>query len=124
MPGPYIHISSMQHAASRLVSEGYSPPRSARINPAWTGLTPTQIGQLMQEFPNFAKLGAIGPDLFFFLPDFRDQFGIRLSSVLVKILAFLEDLDETLDPYISKYNRYIGPITESVAEEISRLTGG
>lgn len=34
---------------------------------------------------NFAALGAIGPDPSFFLPDFRDEHGIAISSVLVSV---------------------------------------
>jgi hypothetical protein len=78
----------------------------------------------MKDHPNFASLGAIGPDLFFFLPDFRDEKGLPLSSVLVSVLRFLEDLYKTLDPYIDKYEKYLGPISENMGEEISRLTGG
>ena len=41
------------------------------------------LGQLMKDHPNFASLGAIGPDLFFFLPDFRDIKKIETSSIQV-----------------------------------------
>ncbi len=124
MPGPYIHISSMKHTSRGLASEPYRPIRSSRINPGWTGRDTQQLGQLMIDHPNFAALGAIGPDLFFFLPDFRDEDGIVISSFLVKALSFLEDLSNALDPYISKYEHYLGPIDEDTAEELSRLTGG
>src|SRR5262249_39388214 len=124
MPGPYIHVSSMRHTANRLAADGYSPRQSMRINPAWTGEDPVELGKLMQQYPNFAALGAIGPDLFFFLPDFRDQAGISVSSVLITVLNFLEELYEILDKYITKWEFYLGPISEDVAEELSRLSGG
>lgn len=125
MPGPYIHMSSMQHAGARLAQGRYLPRPSDRINPEWTGLQTTQqLGQLMQDHRNYASLGAIGPDLFFFLPDFRDEHGISISSVLVTVLNFLEGLYAAVDPYITKYEKYLGPISEDTAEEMSRLTGG
>jgi hypothetical protein len=114
----------MNLTTALLFSRGYSPPGSQRINPDWTGVDPRSLAMLMDAFPNFAKLGAIGPDLFFFLPDFRNQFGISVSSVLITVLNFLEELYEVLDPYIEKYERYLGPIEEDIAEELSRLTGG
>jgi hypothetical protein len=128
MPGPYIHISSMRHAASLMAANGYSPAPSKRINPSWPGPATMHLGQLMQDHPNFASLGAIGPDLFFFLPDFRNATvqcqTINISSVLTAILDLLEKLYADLDPFISKWEQYLGPIEENTAEEMSRLTGG
>jgi hypothetical protein len=124
MPGPFIHISSMRNAGLRLARRQYFPPGSDRINPKWSGADTTQIGRLLGEHPNFGNLGAIGPDLFFFLPDFRDNHGVSISSVLVTVLDFLEELYRAVDPYISKWEKYIGPISEDTAEEMSRLTGG
>src|SRR6266566_4978104 len=126
MPGPYIHISSMKNTAARFAESRrpFSPERSSRIDPTWTGPNTRDLGLLMQTYPNFASLGAIGPDLFFFLPDFRNQDGISTSSVLVTVLRFLEELYAAVDPYISKWEHYLGPISEDTGEEISRLTGG
>ncbi len=128
MPGPYIHISAMQHAAADLAEGPYHPVGSDRIDPQWDGANTVQLGQILQQHPNFASLGAIGPDLFFFLPDFRDEkiFGekISISSVLVTVLDFVEKIYDEVDPYISKWEHYLGPISEDTAEEMSRLTGG
>ena len=124
MPGPYIHIGAMRHAARSLADKPYAPRRSKRINPRWTGLDVSDLGKIMREHPNYAALGAIGPDLCFFLPDFRDVNGFPLSSVLVKVLEYLDEVYSALDPYISKWEHYLGPISEDNAEEMSRLTGG
>lgn len=124
MPGPYIHMSSAKHTAAQLARGAYKPPGSDRIDPSWAGQNLQQLAAIMQAKPNFTAIGAIGPDLFFFLPDFRDAGGVVTSSVLIRILEFLEDLYSKLDPYISKYEHYLGPISEDTAEEMSRLTGG
>ena len=128
MPGPYIHMSSMRHAASQLAQNGYQVVQSSYINPAWTGADVQRLGQIMQDHLNFASLGAIGPDLFFFLPDFRNAqiacHSIDVSSILITILDFLEELYKDLDPFIEKYQQYLGPIDENLAEQMSRLTGG
>lgn len=128
MPGPYIHMSSARHAASQLAKNGYQVVGSSYINPTWTGPDMTKLGQIIQNHPNFANLGAVGPDLFFFLPDFHDVTvgcqHISISSILITVLDFLEKLYADLDPWIEKYQQYLGPITENIAEEMSRLTGG
>ena len=124
MPGTGIHISMMRHVAKALAEHGYTPPGSERVNPRWAGPDLTRLGRLMAEHDNFAALGAHGPDLFFLLPDFRDEGGIRVSSVLTFVLGFVEKIYDALDPFISKWEHYLGPISEDTAEEISRLTGG
>ncbi len=128
MPGPFIHISVMRATASRLASQGYSPQSSGRVKPDWKGADPKDLGRLMQEHANYAALGAVGPDLFFFLPDFRDTkvgpIDVPLSSVLTNFVHYLYKLYDTVDPYVSKYEKYLGPISEDTQEEISRLTGG
>ena len=128
MPGPLIHISVMRATAMSLAAEGYAPQPSHRINPNWLGADPKSLGRLMQEHSNFAALGAIGPDLFFFLPDFKDAklgpIPIPLSSVLANVEKFLLNLYDAIDPYITKNEKYLGPISQDTEEEISRLTGG
>src|SRR3982074_193911 len=112
MPGPYIHMSSAKHAAASLSRGSFKPPGSDRIDPSWTGRDLQQLAALMHDKPNFTAMGAIGPDLFFFLPDFRDQHGIVTSSVLITILDLLEGLYSKLDPWLSKYEHELGPISE------------
>jgi len=114
----------MRAAAEALSRTPYLPGPSKRIDVRWTGRDTMELGRLLKDHPNFASLGAIGPDLFFFLPDFHDQKKIELSSILVVVLRFLEELYQSLDPYISKWEKYLGPIGEDTGEEISRLTGG
>jgi hypothetical protein len=123
----------MWHAADQFGKGGYKPVASDRINPDWVGDDVADLGAIMTEKPNYAAIGAVGPDLFFFLPDFRD---IRLnncdpnapriptSSVLITVLDFLEEIYDAVDPYIGKWEHFLGPISEDTAEEMSRLTGG
>jgi hypothetical protein len=118
----------MRHAASQMAQSGYQAVGSSRINPAWTGPDMSHLGQIMQSHPNFASLGAIGPDLFFFLPDFRnvtvDCVSIDISSILITVLDFLETLYADIDPFITKYQQYLGPISENEAQLMSMATGG
>jgi hypothetical protein len=128
MPGPLIHMSNARHTAQLLLQGNYLPKTRAEgpdnINPAWSGPDVAQLGRIMLEHPNFAAIGAVGPDLFFFLPDFRDFGPLRTSTILVDVLQFLEDVYAAMDPYLSKWEKYLGPISEDTGEEMSRLTGG
>jgi hypothetical protein len=128
MPGPLIHMSNARHTARQLKDAGYRPLAAVGINgdidPNWAGTDMVQLGKYMSDHPNFTAIGAVGPDLFFFLPDFRNIGPIPTSTVLADVLGFLEGLYATLDPYLSKWEHYLGPISEDTGEEMSRLTGG
>lgn len=124
MPGPYLHLSAMQNVAQRLRNAGYSPAQTTRIDPLSPGMDMRDVGRLLQENPNFASLGAIGPDLFALLPDFRNMGGIPISTFLTQALKFTEDVYNVVDPFITKWEKYLGPISENGSELISRLTGG
>jgi hypothetical protein len=114
----------MWHTAEQFEAGDYQPVGSAHISPAWAGADVADLSRLMRENPNFAALGAVGPDLFFFLPDFRDFKGVPVASVLTGVLDFLEHMYDLLDPYVAKWEHYLGPVSEDTAEEMSRLTGG
>jgi hypothetical protein len=128
MPGSFIHVSAMRATAERLARGDFAPQASERVDASWVGRDPKELGALMKAHANFASLGAIGPDLFFFLPDFRDigvgPGSIPTSSVLVEFTHFLMKVYDALDPYIEKYEKYLGPLVQNLDEEISRLTGG
>lgn len=124
MPGPYVHISAMRHTAARLHLAEYLPARSARINPYQSGPGSGELARALSDYPNFAALGAIGPDLFFFLPDFRDVSKRSVSSPLIAILDFLDTVESKVGPYVDKWEHYLGPVSEGLGEEMSRLTGG
>lgn len=127
MPGSYIHMSAMRNSARKTADSGYSPHpvQSNRIDPNWDGIEMKAAARVMLDHLNYASIGAVGPDLFFFLPDFRNIGFLPLSSFLVQVLNFLEKLyRDDIDPYLSKWEHYLGPIGEDTGEELSRLTGG
>lgn len=128
MPGPLIHMSNARHTARRLEEKGYRPATRRKgpdhVDPVWTGPDMKKLGRIMAAHPNFTATGAVGPDLFFFLTDFRDSHGVSTSSILYDVLMFLEKLYAAVDPFVSKWEKYLGPISEDTGEEMSRLTGG
>lgn len=45
---------------------------SDRLDPGRAGPRAGELSAILRAKPNYAALGAIGPDLSFFLPDFHD----------------------------------------------------
>ena len=118
MPGPGTHIlvsdkvieqlAEMENWSFRAFGEGPNPT------------LPPDLATIAAANPNYYALGAVGPDLFFFLPDFRNH----LASPLIGVVHFLDDLYEKLDTWILEdWERYFGPVSENIDEAISRLTG-
>ena len=127
MPGPYIHIAVAEHV-SQLLLDLDAWPRDRIPLPQLPGPSPMDLGRLARDHPNYFALGAIGPDMFFFLPDFRalciNGHRVPIANSLIGVLEFLDDLYKTLDEWILEdWERYFGPGSENVEETISRLTG-
>lgn len=117
MPGPGTHI-----LVSDKVTEQLNQMKRWSFTASGEGnvISPADLAAIAAEHPNYYALGAIGPDLFFFLPDFRNH----LASPLIGVVHFLNDLYEKLDTWILEdWERYFGPGSENVEEAISRLTG-
>ena len=129
MPGPYIHIAVSDRIRARLRDiEGWSASPSMDSLPVLGGPSPKEIADFAQRHPNYFALGAIGPDLFFFLPDFRAACiaGKRLpiANSLIGILEWLDRLYTALDEWILKdWERIFGPVSENIEEALSALTG-
>jgi hypothetical protein len=117
MPGPGTHVLVSDKVIihlQRMPKWTYGTAGSANST------LPREIADLAKAHPNYYALGAVGPDLFFFLPDFRNH----LASPLIGVVHLLDDLYEKLDSWILEdWERYFGPGSENVDEAISRLTG-
>ena len=64
MPGLYLHLQVAKQAVDRL-RQGKVPIDF----PA--GVDPKQLGDIAYKWRNYLAWGAIGPDIFFLLPDFK-----------------------------------------------------
>lgn len=118
MPGPGTHILVADRVVDRFTgaTEWHYSSREYGAN----GRSPSELARIASAHANYYAFGAIGPDLFFFLPDFRNH----LASPLIDVVHFLDDLYAKLDAWILEdWERYFGPGSENVSEAISRLTG-
>ncbi len=115
MPGWYVHMESAHETAERLRA-GTVPPGS--------GLTPAQaaqVGEICHTWRNYLALGALGPDLFYLLPDFKDGTGVVIRQVVSWALEVWEEIDAT---FIARWEQWIGPISTNSSQLASQLTGG
>jgi hypothetical protein len=118
MPGPGTHVLVADKVVERLRGTSAWP-----FNPSVGGTNATlasTMASIAADHPNYYALGAVGPDFFFFLPDFRNH----LASPLIGVVHFLDDAYAKLDAWVLEdWERYFGPGSENIDEAISRLTG-
>ena len=122
MPSFYIHITVADHVAS-LLSEIPEWPlgEGSFAHRPFPGPDPKRLAQIAQAHPNYYALGAIGPDLFFLLPDFRSP---GLGNTLVGVADFVNDLMTWIDEWILDWwEPTFGPFAQNLDEAVSRLTG-
>src|SRR5690349_9631338 len=102
MPGWFIHMEAAKVAIDRLRAGDVPPnfpggPQHAR-----------DLGELAHKWRNYLALGAIGPDIFFLLPDFKSETG----NVLLHFVDWVRDVYEVLDSeFLSKWEKWFGPVS-------------
>jgi hypothetical protein len=111
MPGPFTHIYTARRVADFLASGGVTPdfirPHDDALS-AVQKLLPDLVADLgtkqcaakMNAWPKFTALGAVGPDLFFFLQDYNNV-AIPCDEIMLamSILYMLDDQGRLDDPY-------------------------
>ena len=115
MPGWYIHLEAAKLATDRL--------RAGDV-PADFGLDPTEagrLGDLAHTWRNYLAVGALGPDLFFMLPDFKAPLGSPLLNIAEWVLDVWEDVEALiLDPL----DEWLGPVGANNSDLLAAFTGG
>ncbi len=115
MPGWYVHLEAA-HDTARLLRDGTVPPGFAVSEPE-----ARDIGEHCHTWRNYLALGALGPDLFYLLPDFKDTTG----QVIRQVVQWALDVWEVVDAeFVAKWEKWIDPISTNNAQLASQLTGG
>lgn len=117
MPGWYIHLDAAREAIAGLNAN----PRAAAIFASDGGPSASDLQKIAQNNPAYFALGAIGPDIFFLLPDFKPPAGTGLWGAANLIRTLFTWWDEN---FLGPYEDILGPIADNTADEISALTGG
>lgn len=120
MPAWYVHMESARETVNRLrdgdIPSGF-PISAAEAR---------DVGEICHTWRNYLALGAIGPDLFYMLPDYakrRDQLieGPGIRRVIGWVLEVWGKIDEE---FVSKWEKWISPVLTDADQLASQLTGG
>ncbi len=111
MPGPFTHIYTARRVAEALASESTTDDfirtrdeallRIQRLDPDLVGrLDRNRCAAAMANWPKFAAVGAIGPDLFFWMQDYNNK-AIPCDEIMLamSLLYYLDDQGRLDDPY-------------------------
>lgn len=110
MPGPFTHVYTMRRVAAFLhegANEDFVRDGDGNLLAAQhlDGHLVAQLGRqrcadVMADWPKFAALGAIGPDLFFFMQDYKQPF-VPCDEIMLamSILYYWDDQGRLDDPY-------------------------
>ncbi len=109
MPGPFTHIYTARRVADFLAT-GVTPDFIRNIDDALqrvqqlepnlvATLGPETCALAMQHWPKFTSVGALGPDLFFFLQDYNIQ-DLPCDEIMLamNLLYYLDDQGRLPDP--------------------------
>ena len=116
MPGWYIHMNVARKAIAALDSNSTAAPLFAKDGPSANELTAIGKGN-----STYVALGAIGPDIFFLLPDFKPPVGNMLWKLATTIRELYTWWD---DNFLGPYESAIGPISNNLQDELNALSGG
>jgi hypothetical protein len=116
MPGWYIHMDVARKALGSLSGNVVATNMCAQ-----DGYTAQQLQDIAKANPAYVALGAIGPDMFFLLPDFKPPPGSMLWGAANTINDLYSWWDEN---FLSPYEDQLGPSAKNAADELGALTGG
>lgn len=116
MPGWYIHMNAARKSLAALPANAGATSVFARPGPNAATLRAAAMAQ-----PTYTALGAIGPDIFFLLPDFKGTVGTGLfgASRTIKDIYGWWDTN-----FLGPYEDQLGPIQDNLSDEVDALTGG
>ncbi|MDR6970222.1 hypothetical protein [Leifsonia shinshuensis] len=115
MPGWYVHMEVAHQTAERL--------RAGQVPPGWgvDSAEAQRVGELCHTWRNYLALGALGPDLFYMLPDFAGTKGVVIRQVIQWVIDVWDVVDEE---FVAKWEKWIDPISTNNSQLASQLTGG
>lgn len=115
MPGWYVHMEAARLAAERLAAGDV--PTDHGLDPAEA----RRLGALARKWRNYLAAGALGPDLFFLLPDFEGTTGGTLRGVANWVLTEWEKVERE---FLGPMDKWMGPVGANTSDLSNQLTGG
>lgn len=118
MPGWYIHLDVARKAISELPDYFTKHPDEF---PPGSGLSLDALQKLAKDNPSYYALGSIGPDFFFFLPDYEPtDGGKRLWGAAHAIKTIYDEID----PFLGTYTDQFTALSENSQDILNNFTGG
>jgi hypothetical protein len=115
MPAWYVHMEAAHQTARRLQAGDVPAGFPISADEA------RDLGEVCHTWRNYLALGAIGPDLFYMLPDYSNTKG----CVIRQVVQWSMDVWATIDSdFISKWEKWISPMSTNNSQLASQLTGG
>ena len=114
MPAWYVHIEAAAETMQRLkggVAAG-SPLTQAQANDLFAAAHVNR---------NYFAAGALGPDLFFMLPDFKGDTGKGLLALVEFALTTWKALD---DNFVAQWEQWMTPVLDDQSQLANGITGG
>jgi hypothetical protein len=119
MPAWYVHMEAARRTALRL--QAGDVPAGYPISVA----DAVELGGICHTWRNYLAIGAIGPDLFYMLPDYAQKTDGGLQGTTIRnIIGKVLELWDELDPYITLWEEYFGAVSADASQLASQLTGG
>ncbi len=115
MPGWFVHMEAAHQTAQRLRAGQVAPPLPI------TAAEATELGEICHRWRNYLAVGSLGPDLFYLLPDFANTKGCVIRQVIQWALEVWREIDAE---FVSKWEKWIEPISTNASQLASQLTGG
>ena len=115
MPGWYIHMEAAKQTVDRL--------RAGNVPPDFPGgaARAKQLGDMAYKWRNYLAAGALGPDIFFLLPDFHCNTG----DVLLTVLKWIREVYEVLDSdFLRQWEKWAQPAIDGVGDILNQISGG
>jgi hypothetical protein len=106
--------------AARLAAERLAAadvPSDHALDPAEA----RRLGALARTWRNYLAVGALGPDLFYLLPDFKKPVGGPLLGVADWVLNAWETVERI---FLGPMDRWLGPVGANNTDLATQLTGG
>jgi hypothetical protein len=114
MPSWYVHI---QAAAETLELLNAGVPAGSPL----TAAEATQLHTAGHDHRNYLAAGALGPDLFFLLPDFKGDLGTTLLKLVRFALGAWKLADES---FIEPWEKWMTPVLDDAQTLANGISGG
>jgi zinc dependent phospholipase C len=109
MPGWYIHMESAKRTIDGLRAGDTPDTFPGGVSNA------QELGEIAHKWRNYLAAGAIGPDIFFLLPDFTSPTG----NVILTVVKWIRDVWEWFDEhFMSAWEKWVRPGV------VNQITGG